>query len=105
VLIVDRQLTAEWIGEAPVVYASLDVAGGQLVLSEAAIRVATLLGGFAAVYFTTVAVGDPSSREEFLGDELDRMRHTMAGWAYYEEAGEPAADASPGGQVHRRAAD
>jgi MFS family permease len=82
-LIVDRQLTAEWIGETPVVYASLDVAGGQLVLSEAALRVATLLGGFAAVYFTSVAVGDPVNREEFLGDELDRMRHAMAAWAYY----------------------
>ena len=42
--------------------------------AEAAIRVATLLGGFAAVYFTAVAVGDRGSREEFLGDDISRAR-------------------------------
>ena len=97
VLIVDRALTAEWVGGDPTVYLAVDVVGGQVVLSEAAIRVATLLGAFAAVYFTAVAVGDRGSREEFLGDEIARLEGVMAAWAYSRgEDPAPPAPHSPG---------
>lgn len=40
-----------------------------------------------------VALGDSRNREEFLDDELERMRRVMAAWAYYR--GALAAGASP----------
>jgi hypothetical protein len=97
VLIVDRALTVEWVGGDPTVSLAVDVVGGQVVLSEPAIRVATLLGAFAAVYFTAVAVGDRGSREEFLGDEIDRLQGVMAACAYSRgEDRAPPAPRSPG---------
>ena len=46
-------------------------------------RVAAILGGFAALYFVAVALGDRRNREQFLDDELDRMGRVMAAWSYY----------------------
>ena len=81
----------------PTVSLAVDVVGGQVVLSEPAIRVATSLGAFAAVYFTAVAVGDRGSREEFLGDEIDRLQGVMAAGAYSRgEDRTPPAPSSPG---------
>lgn len=97
VLIVDRELTTAWVGGDPHIYLAVDVAGGgQIILSEAAVRVAALLGGFAAVYFTSIAVGDPSNRDEFLGDELERLRRVIATWVWYRAA---ATDGSAGSDV------
>jgi hypothetical protein len=45
--------------------------------------VATVLGGFASLYFVAVALGDSRNREEFLDDELERISRVMAAWSYY----------------------
>jgi hypothetical protein len=86
ILIVDRALTAEWVGEAPNVLLAVSVAGREVVVSEALVRVATALGGFAGLYFVAVALGDSRNREEFLDDELERVGRVMAAWAYYRGA-------------------
>jgi hypothetical protein len=86
ILIVDRDLTREWIGEAPNVLVAVDIQGREVVLTEALVRVSAMLGGFAALYFVAVALGDSRNREEFLDDELERMRRVMAAWAYYRGA-------------------
>jgi hypothetical protein len=93
ILIVDRGLTAEWTGETPNVLVAVDIQGREVVLTEALVRVAAMLGGFASLYFVAVALGDSRNREEFLDDELERMRRVMAAWAYYR--GALAAGASP----------
>jgi hypothetical protein len=85
-LIVDRQLTTEWVGEAPHVLLAVDISGREVIVSEALVRVAGALGGFAALYFVAVALGDARNREEFLDDELDRVRRVMAAWSYYRGA-------------------
>ena len=92
-LIVDRALTEEWIGEAPNVLVAVSIEGREVVLTEALLRVAAMLGGFASLYFVAVALGDSRNREEFLDDELERVRRVMAAWAYYR--GALAAGASP----------
>lgn len=94
ILIVDRQLTEEWIGETPNVFAAVSISGREVVLTEALVRVAAMLGGFASLYFVAVALGDPRNREEFLDDELERMRRVMAAWAYYRGALEAGASPS-----------
>jgi hypothetical protein len=93
ILIVDRGLTGEWVGETPNVFVAVDIQGREVVLTEALVRVAAMLGGFASLYFVAVALGDSRNREEFLDDELERMRRVMAAWAYYR--GALAAGASP----------
>jgi hypothetical protein len=93
ILIVDRALTEEWIGEAPNVLVAVDIEGREVVLTEALVRVSAMLGGFASLYFVAVALGDSRNREEFLDDELERVRRVMAAWAYYR--GALAAGASP----------
>jgi hypothetical protein len=93
ILIVDRALTEEWIGEAPNVLVAVSIEGREVVLTEALVRVSAILGGFASLYFVAVALGDSRNREEFLDDELERMRRVMAAWAYYR--GALATGASP----------
>ena len=93
ILIVHRALTEEWIGEAPNVLVAVSIEGREVVLTEALVRVSAILGGFASLYFVAVALGDSRNREEFLDDELERMRRVMAAWAYYR--GALAAGASP----------
>ena len=88
-LIVDRTLTAEWVGEEPHVLLSVSLSGREIIVSEALVRVATTLGAFASLYFTGVALGESRNREEFLDDELDRLGRVMAARAYYRGALEP----------------
>lgn len=85
-LIVDRSLTTEWVGEAPHVLVSLRLNGREVILSEALVRVATTLGGFASLYFAGIALGEEKNRREFLDDELDRLQRVMAAWCYYRGA-------------------
>ena len=85
-LIVDRELTTEWVGAAPHVLLSLEVSGREVVVTEALVRVATILGGFAALYFAAVALGEERYRRDFLDDELERFGGAMAAWCYYRGA-------------------
>jgi NhaP-type Na+/H+ or K+/H+ antiporter len=85
-LIVDRELTAEWVGQRPNVLLDVSISGREVIVSEALVRVAAILGGFAALYFVAVALGDKRNREQFLDDELDRMGRVMAAWSYYRGA-------------------
>ena len=85
-LIVDRALTAEWVGEQPNVLLEVSISGREVIVSEALVRVAAALGAFAALYFVAVALGDARNREQFLDDELDRLRRVMAAWSYYRGA-------------------
>ena len=88
-LIVDRALTAEWVGQDPHVLLSVSLSGREIIISEALVRVATTLGAFASLYFTGVALGESRNREEFLDDELDRLGRVMAARAYYRGALNP----------------
>lgn len=103
-LVMSREVTAQWTGLAPDalhVMASLDTRRGEIVLTEPLVRVSTLLGAFAAVYFAVVAVGEEYNRREFVDDEIARLEAVTAAWAYYRgalaasPAGPPPADAAP----------
>jgi hypothetical protein len=85
-LVVDEELTADWVGSAPNVLLSTSVAGRELVVTEALVRVAIVLGAFASLYFAAVALGDARNRESFLDDVLERFRRVMAAWSYYRGA-------------------
>lgn len=83
ILVIDRQLTNSWVGEDPNFLWSLSIADREVVISAAAIGVATVLGAFAGLYFTVVAVGDAQNRKEFVEDEIERLSRVMAAWAFY----------------------
>ena len=82
-LVVDEQLTREWVGTAPNVFIEISIAGREVVVTEALVRVALILGGFASLYFSAVALGDARNRAAFLDDVLERFRRVMAAWSYY----------------------
>jgi ABC-type Fe3+-siderophore transport system permease subunit len=84
-LVVDEELTEEWAGAANV-FLSISIAGREVVVTEALLRVAIVLGAFAALYFAAVALGDARNRESFLDDLLERFRRVMAAWSYYRGA-------------------
>ncbi|MGD9696356.1 MAG: hypothetical protein AB7V42_11945 [Thermoleophilia bacterium] len=84
--LVDRGLTAEWVGREPNVLLALRISGREVVVTEALVRVATALGAFAALYFSAVALGEERNRREFLDDEVERVEDAMACWSYYRGA-------------------
>ncbi|MCC6830398.1 MAG: hypothetical protein IT200_03550 [Thermoleophilia bacterium] len=95
-LTVDRPTTEAWTGrtgDALHVLAEYDGLRGSVVLSEPLLRVSTLLGAFAALYFAVVAVSEAQNRREFIEDELERVRGVVAAWAY--DRGAAASDAAP----------
>jgi hypothetical protein len=85
-LVVDEALTREWVGEPPNVLLEISIAGREVVVTEELVRVATVLGGFASLYFAAVALGDARNRAAFLDDVLERFRGVMAAWSYYRGA-------------------
>jgi hypothetical protein len=85
-LVVDEPLTEEWVGSGPNVFLSISIAGREVVVTEALVRVAIVLGTFAALYFSAVALGDARNRASFLDDVLERFRRVMAAWSYYRGA-------------------
>jgi hypothetical protein len=87
-LVVDEPLTEEWVGSGPNVFLSISIAGREVVVTEALVRVAIVLGTFAALYFSAVALGDARNRASFLDDVLERFRRVMAAWSYYRGARE-----------------
>lgn len=95
-LVVDEALTADWAGTAPQVFLRMDIAGKEVVVTEPLLRVATMLGGFAALYFAAVALGDARNREAFLDDVLERFRRVMAAWSYYRGARMASGPSRPG---------
>jgi hypothetical protein len=85
-LVVDEGLTEEWVGAPANVFLTISLAGREVVVTEALVRVAITLGAFAALYFSAVALGDARNREAFLDDVLERFRRVMAAWSYYRGA-------------------
>jgi hypothetical protein len=85
-LVVDEALTEEWVGRPANVFLEVSIAGREVVVTEALVRVALTLGAFAALYFSAVALGDARNRESFLDDVLERFRRVMAAWSYYRGA-------------------
>jgi hypothetical protein len=85
-LVVDEPTTVDWVKAPADVLLSVSIAGRELVVTEALLRVAIALGGFAALYFSAVALGERRNREDFLDDVLERFRRVMAAWSYYRGA-------------------
>lgn len=85
-LVVDEATTTDWVKAPADVLLSASIAGRELVVTEALVRVAITLGGFASLYFAAVALGERRNREDFLDDVLERFRRVMAAWSYYRGA-------------------
>ncbi len=86
VLVVDEELVQTWTGTAPNVYLEISISGREAAITEELVRVATLLGSFAALYFAAVSLVERRNREEFVDDEVERLARVMAAWSYYRGA-------------------
>jgi hypothetical protein len=67
-------------------YATLDVGGRSLVLTEPLLRVAGFLAAFTGMYFTVVLSTDATYREEFAEDIGPELRQALAVRVLYREA-------------------
>jgi hypothetical protein len=85
-LAVDQETTEDWVQAPANVLLSVSIAGRELVVTEALVRVAIVLGSFASLYFAAVALGEARNRQDFLEDVLERFRRVMAAWSYYRGA-------------------
>ena len=59
-------------------FATLQLDGRELVITEPLIRVAAFLGVFTGMYFTVVLSTDGTYREEFADDIGPELRRTLA---------------------------
>lgn len=69
--------------------------GRALVVTEPAIRVATFLGAFSAMYFTVVLATDATYRDEFAQDVGPAVRQALAAHAVYRRALAAEGDVRP----------
>lgn len=86
VLVVDAELVQRWTGAPPNIYFEISISGREVAVTEELVRVATLLGSFAALYFAAVSLVERRNREQFVDDEVERLSRVMAAWAYYRGA-------------------
>ena len=75
---VGETTVAAWLGGAPDVVASADVAGIEVTISTELLRVAAFLAGFAGLYFAVYAVHDTAFRSEFYEDVAGDVRTVLA---------------------------
>lgn len=99
-LVVNEELARDWVGSAPNVLLEISIAGREVVVTEALVRVATVLAGFASLYFAAVALGGARNREALLDDVLERFRRVHGGAVVLPRR--PGGPARPGsGRVTR----
>ena len=82
-LAIDEATTASWTGGSPDVIASWTLAGRELVVTSALLRVAGFLAVFAGLTFTVHLITDPTYRQEFRTDMASEVREVFAVRAAY----------------------
>lgn len=87
VLAIGRSETEDMLGTKFIQAVPFTLAGNELVLSDALVKVAILLSLLGAGYFAAVSLSDPAIRTQFLRNEdAQRVAEVLAAWAYFTGA-------------------
>lgn len=82
-IVVPAAVQAGWIGEPVTVLLQLDLLGEPRVLSAEMLFVCTLLSGIVGLYFTGLALTDPTYRTEHVTAVVGELRMLLAARALY----------------------
>jgi hypothetical protein len=82
-LVVTEPIVEGFVGGTPHVFATLDLWGRHMVLTEELLRVTGFLTVFSGFYFAVSVLTDDKYREEFLDEIVGEMRRSLAVRAVY----------------------
>ena len=96
-IVVPASVQSGWIGEPVTILVQLDLLGEPRVLSAELLFVCTLLSGIVGLYFTGLALTDPTYRTEHVTAVVGELQMLLAARALYLLAlhGEPDPAAAP----------
>ncbi|HUG30069.1 MAG TPA: hypothetical protein VMQ65_06130 [Candidatus Limnocylindria bacterium] len=91
-IVVPATVQATWIGEPVTVLIQLDLLGEARILSAEMLFVCTLLSGIVGLYFTGLALTDPTYRTEHVTAVVGELQMLLAARALYLAALHPESD-------------
>jgi len=91
VLAIPGDVQAGWIEAAPRVVMEFTLAGEPRTVSAELLVVSAVLGGIVGLYFSGLAISDPSYRSQQFDRDVDGVRELLAARAVYVDALEPEA--------------
>lgn len=86
VLAIPGDVQAGWIGTAPRVVLEFSVASEPRTISAELLVVSAVLGGIVGLYFSGLAISDPTYRSEQFDRDVDGVRELLAARAVYLDA-------------------
>jgi hypothetical protein len=85
-LVIPIEVQESWIGAPSRLVASASVGGEVRTVSEELLIVTALLGGIVGLYFSGLAISDPTYRSEGFDREVGEVRRLLAVRAVYRAA-------------------
>ena len=86
VLAVPGEVQAGWIGAPPRVVVEFSLANETRTISAESLIVSAVLGGIVGLYFSGLAISDPTYRSEQFDRDVDGVRELLAARAVYLDA-------------------
>ncbi len=86
VLAIPGDVQASWIGTDPRVLAEFSMANEPRTISAELLGVSAVLGGIVGLYFSGLAISDPTYRSEQFDRDVDGVRELLAARAVYLDA-------------------
>lgn len=86
VLAIPGDVQAGWIGSAPRVLLEFSMASEPRTISAELLVVSAVLGGIVGLYFSGLAISDPTYRSEQFDRDVDGVRELLAARAVYLDA-------------------
>ena len=86
VLAIPGDVQAGWIGALPRVVVEFPLAGEPRTISAELLVVSAVLGGIVGLYFSGLAISDPTYRSEQFDRDVDGVRELLAARAVYLDA-------------------
>ena len=86
VLAIPGDVQAGWIGTSPRVIAEFSLANEPRTISAELLVVSAVLGGIVGLYFSGLAISDPTYRSEQFDRDVDGVRELLAARAVYLDA-------------------
>ena len=86
VLAIPGEVQTEWIGASPRVVVEYSLLNEARIISAELLIVSAVLGGIVGLYFSGLAISDPTYRSEQFDRDVDGVRELLAARAVYLDA-------------------
>jgi hypothetical protein len=82
----NETLTTHWLGRAPSDVWTVPFVPGNLIVTEALLRVSALLATIAALVFGVDVLREREVKDKLIGPHCWRVKQAIAAWVYYRQA-------------------